>query len=111
MTVKDERTIKRTLNPEQLPELSAEQQAMLEALANKPDSEIDYSDAPASPEDAQWQSAALNPLYRPTKKMTTVRIDSDVLVWLKSKGRGYQTRINTILRDSMVQELKQQTHK
>jgi uncharacterized protein (DUF4415 family) len=35
-----------------------------------------------------------------------VRLDSDVLRWLKSKGKGYQTRINAILRDAMLKELK-----
>lgn len=38
------------------------------------------------------------------KKMTTVRIDSDVMDWLKSQGKGYQTRINTILRSAMEQQ-------
>jgi hypothetical protein len=32
--------------------------------------------------------------------------EADVLMWLKSKGRGYQTRINAILRDAMLKELK-----
>jgi uncharacterized protein (DUF4415 family) len=44
------------------------------------------------------------PLFRPTKTSTTVRIDSDVLLWLKGKGSGYQTRINAILRETMVRE-------
>ena len=34
----------------------------------------------------------------PGKKQVTVRLDTDVLMWLKSQGRGYQTRINSILR-------------
>jgi uncharacterized protein (DUF4415 family) len=36
--------------------------------------------------------------------VTTVRIDADVLLWLKSTGKGYQTRINAILRDAMMQK-------
>lgn len=99
--------IKRTLDAHNLPALSAEQQAMLDKLAQQPDTEIDYSDAPPAPLDAEWYKAALNPLYRPTKQMTTVRLDADVLAWLKSKGSGYQTRINVILRESMLHELKQ----
>ena len=40
-------------------------------------------------------------VYRRRKIVTTMRIDADVLAWLKSPGRGYQTRINKILRDAM----------
>jgi len=31
-----------------------------------------------------------------------VRIDADVLAWLKSQGKGYQTRMNAILREAML---------
>lgn len=84
---------------------------MLEKLAQQSDADIDYSDAPATPADAQWYRTATNPMYRPTKQMTTIRIDADVLAWLKSKGRGYQTRINEILRESMLQELEHDSRK
>lgn len=104
----DDHIIRRTIEAHKLPKLSAEQQALLESLAEKPDSEIDYSDAPAAPFDAKWYKTSLNPLHRPTKQITTVRLDADVLMWLKSKGRGYQTRMNAILRESMVRELQQQ---
>ena len=46
-----------------------------------------------------------NPFYKPTKTATTVRVDSDVLVWLKSDGKGYQTRLNLILREAMLKEV------
>ncbi|TAG12347.1 MAG: hypothetical protein EAZ39_30860 [Oscillatoriales cyanobacterium] len=36
-----------------------------------------------------------------TKAQVTLRIDSDVLEWFKSQGRGYQTQINTLLREYM----------
>jgi len=42
-------------------------------------------------------------LYKPKKIVTTVRIDADVMAWLKQQGRGYQTRLNAILRDAMLQ--------
>jgi uncharacterized protein (DUF4415 family) len=45
-------------------------------------------------------------LFRPIKKSITVRLDADVLAWLKSKGPGYQSRINAILRAVMLAELK-----
>jgi uncharacterized protein (DUF4415 family) len=35
------------------------------------------------------------------KAQVTLRIDSDVLEWFKSHGRGYQTQINSLLRAYM----------
>jgi uncharacterized protein (DUF4415 family) len=45
--------------------------------------------------------------FRPVKKLTTVRIDADVLDWLRSKGEGHLTRINEILRERMAAERQQ----
>jgi len=42
--------------------------------------------------------------FRPIKKLTTVRIDADILDWLRSKGEGHLTRINEILRERMAAE-------
>ena len=86
------------------PPLTAEQQAELKALAGMSDESIDYSDIPPL-DDAFWKRAVRNPLYKPTKTSTTVRVDSDVLAWLKSQGKGYQTRINAILREAMIRSL------
>jgi uncharacterized protein (DUF4415 family) len=41
------------------------------------------------------------PVKETPKKQTTVRIDADIMDWLKSQGKGYQTRINAILRSAM----------
>ena len=38
------------------------------------------------------------PQKAPTKVLTTIRLDADVLAFFRSKGRGYQTRINKELR-------------
>lgn len=95
------KTVKREVDLRNLPPLTEEQKSELEALAAKPDSDIDYSDIPPLPEES-WNSARRGRLYRPTKTSTTVRIDSDVLAWLRSQGRGYQTRINAILRREML---------
>ena len=84
-----------------LPPLTDEQQAELKVLSNKPDNEIDYSDIPPL-DDAFWKNAVCNPFY---KSSTTVRVDSDVLAWLKSQGKGYQTKINAILRAAMIRAL------
>jgi uncharacterized protein (DUF4415 family) len=45
-------------------------------------------------------------LYKPIKKPVTLRLDADVLDWLKKQGRGYQTRINRALRSLMMDERK-----
>ena len=37
----------------------------------------------------------------PGKQSVTIRIDTDVLDWFKSMGKGYQTRINQLLRRYM----------
>ena len=59
------------------------------------DSDIDYSDVP--PLDKTFLKKATTP-WPPEKKQLTIRLDADVLTWLKGHGRGYQTRINRILR-------------
>jgi uncharacterized protein (DUF4415 family) len=43
-------------------------------------------------------------LYKPIKKPVTLRLDADVLDWLKKQGGGYQTRINRALRSLMMDE-------
>jgi uncharacterized protein (DUF4415 family) len=73
----------------------------LKALAARPDSEIDLSDAPE-----QWKNAIRHRFYRPVKQQITARLDSDVLHWLKSQGKGYQSRMNGILRKEMLAALK-----
>ena len=98
-------TIKYELDLAQLPPVSVAQTAELAALSALPDSQIDTSEIPLLSE-AFWQQAIRNPFYRPIKQSTTVRVDSDVLMWLKSKGKGYHTRINTILRDAMLHEIR-----
>jgi uncharacterized protein (DUF4415 family) len=84
-----------------LPPLTEKQKAELEALATRPDGEIDYSDIPPLTEDF-WNNAVRGRFYKPTKTSTTVRIDSDVLAWLRAQGKGYQSRINAILRREML---------
>jgi uncharacterized protein (DUF4415 family) len=73
----------------------------LTALANRPDSEIDYSDIPPSTRE-DWAGAVRGKFYRPVKRQLTVRIDADVVAWLKSYGKGYQSRLNAILRSVML---------
>jgi uncharacterized protein (DUF4415 family) len=56
---------------------------------------IDYSDIPPLGDEFFRKATAAWP---PVKKQLTIRLDADVLAWLKAHGRGYQTRINRILR-------------
>ncbi len=70
----------------------------LAALARMPDDKIDLTDAP---EVREWRGAVVGKFYRPIKKPVTIRVDADVLAWLKRKGSGYQTRINKLLREAM----------
>ena len=62
------------------------------------DENIDYSDIPETDADF-WRRAELH-MPEP-KKGVYVRLDADILAWLKSKGRGYQTRMNAMLRTLM----------
>jgi len=84
-----------------LPKLTKTRRAQLKALAARPDSEIDTSDIPEMT-DEQWKNAKRGHFYRPRKQQITARVDADVLDWLKSQGRGYQSRINAILRREML---------
>jgi hypothetical protein len=47
------------------------------------------------------QREVVGKFYRPIKKPVTIRVDADVLAWLKRQGSGYQTRINKLLREAM----------
>ena len=74
----------------------------LARLSRMKDSEIDYSDiAPLGDEFFKKATVA----WPPAKQQLTIRLDADVLNWLKANGRGYQTRINRILRAAMESTL------
>jgi uncharacterized protein (DUF4415 family) len=82
-----------------MPRLTAENRKKLERLAAHPDQEIDLSDIPEIREIPS--DAVIGKFYRPKKETVTIRIDADVLAWLKASGSGYQTRINGFLRQLM----------
>ena len=88
-----------TLSP-----LTRGQRREVAALASKPDGDIDYSDTPPLKEKF-WKNAVRNPFYRPVKRQLTVRVDADVLAWLRERGKGYQTRINALLRAAMLKDV------
>lgn len=99
------KTVRHAVDLSNLPPLTEQQKAELRALSEMQDSDIDYSDIPAL-EDAFWKNAIQNPFYKPTKQSTTVRVDADVLAWLKGQGKGYQARMNAILREAMLGSLQ-----
>lgn len=89
---------------ETLPPLTDEEKAAMERLRNMSDDDIDYSDIPPLTEEQLARAVRRNQLYKPVKQATTVRLDADVLLWLKSQGKGYQTRMNSILREAMLKD-------
>lgn len=71
-------------------------------LASMTDQDIDLSDTPElTPE--MFAKAVVRQGLKPApkKEQLTLRLDADVLDWFKSQGRGYQTRINALLRAYM----------
>jgi uncharacterized protein (DUF4415 family) len=61
-----------------------------------------------SPKLTREQVARMKPAHpeywkvEPVKVPLSIKIDADVLAWFKTKGKGYQTRINKVLREAMV---------
>ncbi|MGB2624096.1 MAG: BrnA antitoxin family protein [Candidatus Acidiferrum sp.] len=68
-------------------------------IAAKKDADIDFSDAPPV---IDWSGAEVGRFYRPAKRPVTIRLDVDVIEWLRSDGRGYQTKANGLLRHAML---------
>lgn len=73
----------------------------LRAVASIADDAIDTSDIPELT-DEQLERAVRGGMYRPIKKPVTMRLDADVIEWLKRDGPGYQTKANALLRREMV---------
>jgi uncharacterized protein (DUF4415 family) len=80
--------------------------ARMAEIAAMPDDKIDFSDIPELTEKF-WQNAVPNPFYKPVKKQVTLRIDADILAWLRQQGKdGYQSRLNAVLRRVMLEDLR-----
>jgi uncharacterized protein (DUF4415 family) len=96
MAASNTNTMKRfTLDPENLPTLTTEQAAQLDAAP------IDYSDIPELPA-SFWQGTA-------NKAQVTLRLDRDVLEFFRDGGQRYQTRINAVLRAFVEAQRKRHT--
>ncbi len=79
--------------------LTEKKRGELRRLTQRPDAEIDLSDIPEMRE--LPSDAVIGRFYRPKKQSVTLRLDADVLAWLKASGEGYQTRVNLYLRELM----------
>lgn len=74
--------------------MSNQKKKRIEKLKKIKDEDIDYSDIPELGENF-WRNAEL---ISSGKKSITIRLDQDILEWFQKQGRGYQTRMNAILR-------------
>jgi len=71
----------------------------------------DFSDCPIMTEEELKKLRPRHPEYfKPKKQAVQIRLDADVLAWFKAYGKGYQSRINSVLREVMLHsEQKKQT--
>jgi uncharacterized protein (DUF4415 family) len=84
--------------------LSPERIAEIRAFKN-----TDFSDCPVMTEEELKQLRPRYPEYcKPVKKTVQIHLDADVLAWFKAYGKGYQSRINAVLREVMLQAVKNQ---
>lgn len=81
--------------------ISIKSQTDFERLDKMKDEDIDLNDAPEITPEMFAKAVVRRGLKPRTKKQVTLRIDSDVLEWYKKQGRGYQTKINLLLRAYM----------
>ena len=79
--------------------LSEGQRRELRAVADLPDSQIDYLDAPEGT--PQVSEIHIGRFYRPIKQLVSLRVDADVLAWFRARGKKYQTYMNEVLRREM----------
>lgn len=77
--------------------------AELAALGAMSDDDIDYSDIP---QQLDWSGAVRGMFYRPEKQPVTIRLDSDVVAWFKAREPKYQTAVNRVLREYIVNQIK-----
>ena len=78
-----------------------ERKTQLRAIATMNDEDIDTSDIPELT-DEQLKAGVRGALYRPIKRPVTMRLDADVIEWLRQDGPGYQTKANRLLRSEMI---------
>lgn len=80
--------------------LTPKLQAELDALAAMPENEIDTTEMPAI---TDWSEAVRGSFFKPIKRPLSLRVDADVIDWFQRQGSGYQTRMNSALREYVEQ--------
>ena len=83
--------------------------ARLDAMSDDDIAKAVADDPDAPPLDIDWTKARL--VIPPGKDVITLRLDRDVLDWLRAQGKGYQTLINQVLRawyDAQIKRAKRQ---
>jgi len=92
---------------DELPPLDEEHVKKLKKMQDK---DIDFSDMPALTQEqlAKFVPAKLlnRSLYKPVKIPIKINYDADILEWFRSFGKGYQTRINSALREYMLEHCR-----
>ena len=81
------------------PKLSKEYLDKVHAIK---DEDIDFSDIPEIKDLSGLIPRSPEKMYKPIKVSVSCKLDADILAWLKSGGKGYQTRLNAILRHAML---------
>jgi uncharacterized protein (DUF4415 family) len=88
--------------------ISNKSQTDWERLNAMEDENIDLSDIPELTPEMFVKAVVKRGLKgKENKTQLTIRVDQDVLTWFKSQGRGYQTRINSLLRAYMEANVSQ----
>jgi uncharacterized protein (DUF4415 family) len=86
----------KTLTPERIAEIKAFKNT-------------DFSDCPVLTEEELKRMRPRHPEYfKPIKKAVQIRLDADILAWFKGYGKGYQSRINAVLREVMRRSVQGQ---
>jgi len=80
---------------------------MKEELRALKDYDPDLTD-PENPEITDWSDAVTGKFYRPRKVQLTMRLDANVLDWLKKTGKKYQTFINEICKEYMLEQMRKE---
>jgi len=81
-----------------LPEVSKKDLARADAIK---DEDVDCSDIPEVTDSSNFRPWEQRQMFKPIKVTVTCKLDADIVAWLKQGGKGYQTRLNTILRKAM----------
>jgi uncharacterized protein (DUF4415 family) len=86
-------------NLKTLPSVSKKDLERVDAIK---DEDIDCSDIPETTDLSNFRPWEQRQMFKPVKVAVTCKLDADVVAWLKQGGKGYQTRMNSILREAML---------